>query len=72
MVLSYTRCMMQKFLTFRDSPIIPLRRSAVEVADFGIACQSVRQLNANKGRIGFGWIERGPNRHHAHARAFSG
>ena len=26
-VLSYTRCMMQNFLAFRDSPIIPLGRS---------------------------------------------
>ena len=26
-VLSYTRHMMQEFLAFRDSPIIPLRRS---------------------------------------------
>ena len=30
-VLSYTRGMMQNFLAFRDSPIIPLRRSPREI-----------------------------------------
>ena len=35
-VLSYTRRMMQNFPSFRDSPIIPLRRSPGEDSEFHV------------------------------------